>query len=939
MNKIQWLVLCILFCPLGLLAQSTGLKGTLVDTTEHRNLQNSVVALLQKADTTLLQFTRADNKGNFELTAPDSSGQYILMVTHPYFADFLDSVQIKKGETTQLGTIPLFSKIKMLEEVVVRGNRAIYLKGDTTVFTADSFKVAEGANVEELLKKLPGITVDRTGKITAMGENVKNVLVDGEEFFGSDPGIATKNLRADVVQEVQVYDKKSDQAVFTGIDDGTREKTINLKLKEDKKQGYFGKIDVGGGFRDKGKVNDNQAAGRFYGGAMMNYFKGRKKIAGYGISSNTGWMNLSWDDASKYGDGGGGNIIMDGNTMIINSVDRNNSNGIPTNYNGGLHYSDKYGDKNSLNTSYKYIQIDAPGNTQSFAQNFTADSSWKTNTNNDYVNNSQKHSANFIFESKLDSSNTLKLTTSGNWSIGRNSSTYFAENINDKTGNYINRNNRKSSANTDQSAYRANLLWMHKFKKNFRTLSVNTAFNTNKSNSDGLLYSKIDFYDGAVVDSTSIIDQRNLISGDNKALVTRIAYTEPLAKDFYLETSYTFAMNNRNSIRDILSNNGLGYHNRIDSLSNHYEFNDLSNSPGINFRFANKKINTSFGTRMEFTNYQQLNKTLSTKTGYNFTNHYPSVQFQYKIQPNENLDFRYNGRSAAPSLDQLQPIRVNTDPLNLYIGNPELRPSFGHNFNVSYLSFKMLAERFISVGLNYSFTQNAFTNLTYIKNAVRTTQTVNANGVNNLGVYTWFSKKIKKLNLNFGLSPNFNINNYVEFIANRNGGAEKNTTTNTSAQLRFTIEYDLEKKLNLNLIPYYGYNVAKATINTMANAKYWSSGFNFESRVYLPKAIEIANTFDAQFRQKDARFPTNNNFVFWNANIEKKFKDNTYAIRFTVNDILNQRNGYNRNFGSSSFTETYDVVLRRHYLLGFVWNFSKMNGPSANNGYGAVSKK
>lgn len=939
MNKIQWLVFLLVFAPLGLLAQVTGVKGALSDTAEHKNLQNAVVALLQKSDTTLLQFTRADSKGRFELSAPDSTGQYILMVTHPYFADFLDSVNIEKGSVTDLGLVHLFSKIKMLEEVVVRGNRAIYLRGDTTVFTADSFRVAEGANVEELLKKLPGITVDRTGKITAMGENVKNVLVDGEEFFGSDPGIATKNLRADVVQEVQVFDKKSDQAVFTGIDDGTRAKTINLKLKEDKKQGYFGKIDAGGGFRDKGKVNDDQGAGRYYGGAMLNYFKGKKKIAGYGISSNTGWMNLSWDDASKYGGGSGDNIIMDGNMIMINSVERNNSNGIPTNYNGGLHYSDKYGNKNSLNGSYKYVQINTPGNTQTFSQNFTADSTWKMNSSNDYVNNSQKHNANFTFESKLDSMNTLKLTTSANWSIGKSSSTYYAENINDKTGNFINRNTRNSNNNTNQSAYNASLLWMHKFKKNFRTISINTTFNNNKSENDGFLNSQIDFYKGAAIDSTSILDQRNLITGNNNSLGTRIAYTEPLAKDFYLEASYALDYNRRDNNRDILAKSATGYDRRIDSLSNDYQYNDLSNTPGLNFRFSNKKINTSFGTRVAFTNYQQLNKTLDSKSSYNFNNYYPSANFQYKLQPNESVSFRYDGRSSAPSLDQLQPIRVNTDPLNIYIGNPGLRPSFSHNFNLMYMSFKMLAERFVNFNISYSFTNNAFTSLNYIKNAVRTTQTVNANGVNNLNVFAWYNKKIKKLKIDVGLSPNFNLNNNVEFIANRTGGADKNITTNTNYFLRFNVDYDLEKRTRISLAPYIGYSVAKGSINTMANAKYWSSGFNFSNTLYLPKDFEINNSLDAEFRQKDPRFPTNNNFVFWNMDFQKKFKKNTYVVKLTVNDILNQRNGYNRNFGSSSFTETYNVILRRHYLLGFIWNFSKMAGSSASNGNGGVAFK
>src|SRR5574338_1408838 len=227
-------------------AQTSSIKGTITDTVEKRNLVNSVVALLRPADSVLVRFTRCDKDGHFSLTGLKDS-KYILMITHPYMGDYFDIVETKPGNVTDLGHLYLIPKSKLLAEVNIKTGAPIRVKGDTTVYTADSFKVRPGANVEELLRRLPGIQVDKNGQITAMGEKVKKVLVDGEEFFGSDPGIATKNLRADVVKEVQVFDKKSDQAEFTGIDDGKTQKTINLKLKDNAKHGYFGKIDVAAG--------------------------------------------------------------------------------------------------------------------------------------------------------------------------------------------------------------------------------------------------------------------------------------------------------------------------------------------------------------------------------------------------------------------------------------------------------------------------------------------------------------------------------------------------------------------------------------------------------------------------------------------------------------------------------------------------------------------
>jgi len=933
MRTIVLLTLSLFLSPT-LWSQSTSIRGTLVDSSDKKNLQNSVISLLYMKDTTLTGFTRADANGHFELAAPDSSGQYLLLVTHPYFADYLDSVKIVSGQQVNLGIIHLFSKIKMLEEVIVRGNRAIILRGDTTVFTADSFKVAEGANVEELLRKLPGITVDRTGKITAMGENVKKVLVDGEEFFGTDPGIATKNLRADVVQEVQVFDKKSDQAAFTGIDDGVRDKTINLKLKDDKKKGYFGKIDVGAGIKDGKQPYDNSGTGRYYGAAMINAFQGKRKLAGYGISSNTGFMNLSWDDADKYGASSNVQVTAEGGIMITSGGDDwNSSNGIPINYNAGIHYSNKFNeDKNSVNLGYRYVDINSPGNTRVFSKNFVKDSSWSMNSQTDFRNINQKHAANLILESKLDSMNTLKLTMTGNLNYTNNRSTYYAENINDKNGQFINTNNRKSTGNSDQSAYNANLLWMHKFKKAFRTVSINGSFNNNMSNSDGFLYSKIDFYRDNVVDSTSIIDQRNLVDNKSNTFNTRAAYTEPLAKDFYMETSYAFNYNKRNNIRNILAKGNNGeYDRKIDSLSNEFEYNDMSNAPGLSFRYSNTKVNLNFGSSVAFTKYEQINKTENTSTDFSFANHYPRASFYYKLKPQEGFRFNYNGNTSAPNLNQLQPIRVNTDPLNIFIGNPDLRPSFSHRFSLNYNSWKMLSQRSIFVAFDYGFTQNAFASLNYIKDAVRTTQTVNTNGMYNYNAFMWFDRKIQKINLSVGFNPSYNFSQRVDFIAGANGQSLKNLTVNETYNMRLSIGKDEDKKYRVYLRPYVGYNVARATVNTMANAKYWTSGGGLWSTFYLPKEFEINNNIDAQFRQKDPRFPTNNNFVFWDADIAKWFHKRQFQVKLAVRDALNQRNGYNRNFGSSSFTETYNTVLRRHFLLGFVWNFSKMNAGNNSN--------
>jgi hypothetical protein len=272
-------------------AQLSKISGSVNDPNENRPVENTVIALLTAKDSILYKFTRSDAEGKFTLKDV-KPGNYILMTTHPYFADILEDIEINND--TEFPPLALISKSKLLQEVIVKTGSPIKIKGDTTVYTADSFKVSANANVEELLKKLPGIQVDKDGKIKAMGETVEKVLVDGEEFFGDDPGMAVKNLRADAVKEVEVFDKKSEQAEFTGIDDGKTQKTINLKLKEDKKKGYFGKIDVAGGLQKKidNRYNDN---------LLFSSFKGKRKLSAFLLNGNTGQDGLSWQDEEKYG--------------------------------------------------------------------------------------------------------------------------------------------------------------------------------------------------------------------------------------------------------------------------------------------------------------------------------------------------------------------------------------------------------------------------------------------------------------------------------------------------------------------------------------------------------------------------------------------------------------------------------------------------------------
>jgi outer membrane receptor protein involved in Fe transport len=898
-------------------SQTSIIKGTVVDSFEKKNLVNTSIAVLRKSDSTLAKFTRADKDGNFQLTGL-KAGSYIMMNTHPYLGDYFDNIELKAGETLELGKLYMTPKTKLLEAVIVKTGSPIRIKGDTTIYTADSFKVRPGANVEELLRRLPGISVDRTGQITAMGERVKKVLVDGEEFFGTDPGIATKSLRADAVQEVQVFDKKSDQAEFTGIDDGVRDKTINLKMK--KLSGYFGKAELGGGLKDK-----------YNNSAMLNIFRNKRKIAGYGIMSNTGQTNLDWKDAQNYGgsDNMSSGMSEDGGMYISFSGDDGGywggRNGIPESINGGLHFSDKFTkEKNSFNSGYKYSKVDAPGITNVFSKVFLPDSSWNKRSTSDNFSSNIKHAWNLTMEFNLDSNNSVKWTSRFNKNKTLSDNKYYEENTNDLS-EFINNTTRRTTSNSDKNNASSSLLWRHKFKKPTRTLSVNADFNWSESRTNSLLYSLNNFYKNGTLDDRDTTDQMNYINSVNNSISSKISYTEPLIKDVYLELSYGFSYNNSKSdrITNEKSFNGK-YEEEIDSLSNRFVFNRMANTPGINFRLNKKKHGLTLGTGVAFTDFEQKNITNNTITNYSFVNFLPRANYQFKIKPNESIRIGYSGSNSAPTPEQLQPTRVNTDPLNQYIGNPGLDQSFRHNFNLGYNFYNVLKEKGLWTGANFGFTQNAFVNSSvFYDGGKRTYQTVNANGQYNLNLNAEYSFTIKKLRMGFG--PYANISRNIDFVNN-----VKNISTREGYGFSFNVNQYIPEKINFWVGPRFSYNINNGTVNTSANAKYWalSGDANFTVTLKKPR-IDIGSNVSAQFRQKDPRFPANNNYTIWNANISKRFlKEDKLEIKFSLNDILDQNRGYQRNFDSYSFTETYYQTLRRFWLVSAVWNLSKNGKPA-----------
>jgi len=900
------------------------IKGRIIDTASTTLLSGSTVAVLNAKDSTLVKFTRSAENGTFELNGI-KNGKFILLVSYPKYADFVDHFTL--DSTTQLkdyGKINLTGMAKILADVIVKGNRnAIKIKGDTTEFDPKAYNIEPNSKVEDLIKQFPGIQVDKDGKITAQGKAVQKVLVDGEEFFGDDPTLVTKNLRADMVESVQLYDKASDQASFTGIDDGEKTKTLNVKLKEDKKNGYFGKAQAGYGTDD------------FYTGQLMfNKFWGKKKFSAYGIFGNTGTVGLGWDDRDKYGGSSGMTMTDDGGMYFssggsddFDSYDgQYNGQGLPVARTGGLHFDSKWNkDKESLNTNYKIGSIRVSGNRNTISQN-NLSSGVINNVSDQYNDNDMfRQKLDATYEVKLDSTLTLKVNIDGTL---KKSNTYNQYNTSSRNGldSLLNTTNRTLTNKVDEQMFNANALFTKRFQKKGRTLSLNFNQAITKSNSDGYLNSENSYFE-TTGRRDSLINQYKVNDITNSAFKSNLAYTEPLTKTLTVIVNYGLSLMNGKSDRKSFNRSGSGNYDILDTeFSNDYELDQIINQGGAIFNYKKGKTIINFGSKFSGVNFKQTDLYNNRTYDRDFVNYMPQASYQYRFSQQKSFRLSYNGNTNQPSLDQIQPIRVNTDPLNISLGNPDLRPSFRSNINANFNSYKVLTNQSIWLNASYSFTANPIVSdvSTDALTGRSTYRSVNINDkmATNFYAYAQTSRKIKGIDLNAGISLSGNGSSSYNYI-----NQDLNNTKNYSYNLGINLNKYVEKKYSFYINSGPTYNVSRASIGSFGNSDGWGWNGYASGNVQLPAKFELSS--DAQYEYRGTTQTFNETFsrFLWNASITKKFfKSENLKLMMTVNDILNQNVGFDRTAYNGNITQSSYTTIRRYFLFSVIWDFNKMGG-------------
>ncbi|MEZ4904126.1 MAG: outer membrane beta-barrel family protein [Spirosomataceae bacterium] len=892
-------------------AQKINFKGTVRDTA-NRPLEGATVLLMEPKDSSLVTFGRTQTTGNFELKNLDNQ-PYLLKITYMGLRPYSRLVAPSDND---LGEIKMEAIPKDLSEVIIRGDRnPVEIVGDTIQYNAGSFKVQPNAVVEDLLKRLPGVEVSRDGTITAQGQQVKRVTVDGKEFFGRDPKVATRNLPADAVDKVRVFDRQSDQASFTGIDDGQREKTIDLKIKEEKKKIAFGNV-MGGAGPDS----------RYTSRVNINKFNKTRQLSVLGMANNINQQGFSIEDYMNFS--GAARSMMSGGSMRL-SFNSSDDAGIPLNFGGrttgfqstwaaGANYNDKLSKKTDIQSNYFYSRSEQLVEKEVNRENFLPNSTFRSVQNMAQNNLNDSHRINLTFDHKLDSANTLRITNQ--FSFGNTSS-----NIGSTTQNFLDgagiqsANERVTLSKGTNTRLNSELLWRHRFAKKGRNFSTIATLGYNESNRSGSLRATNRFFTPTRIDT---LNQTNTQHNERTNYGITLSFTEPVAKRRYVETNYSFQWAQTDVNRQVFDI-GEGRVPRFNApLSNQFKTNFVFHKAGLNYRYAGKTDNLTAGAALQRSRLEGDLILAGLHIKRDFTNLLPLLRYSHNFANLKSFNLNYDTDIQAPDIQQLSPIIDNTDPLNIMQGNPNLRPEYNHRLNAQFNNLNALTFSSFFASLNFNYTTNKITMAQWVAdNLVRTYRPVNVRDDYNLfgNISKGFRIKALKsrLNLNTGLTFNRGLA-MINDIENRTRRFESRNT------IRW--EYNFKESFTLSSSANVTYNQTSYSINTTQNQTYINQNYEVEADWKIIKTLRFNSTLDyAIYNFSGSAF--SQKIPIWNTSIAQSFlKNNRGELKLSAVDLLNRNVVINR-YAINNFVQDERIrSLGRYFLLTFTYNLKGFGG-------------
>jgi hypothetical protein len=895
--------------------------GMIVDTAGKQSLASATVSVAPKGDSTptAIQFVVTNKQGSF-MVRNLGAGDYRLVVSFEGYAPVLKNFTISAAAPiVDLATIHMQKASTELEAaIVVRPPMGV--KGDTVEYNAAMYTTKPNAVAEDLLKKFPGIQVDASGTITAQGETVQRVLVNGKRFFGDDPKQATRNLPPDVIEKIQVFDDLDDQSKFSGFDNGNRVKTINITTKKADRRGYFGRTVMGAGTNEDYDESIN-----------MHRFDNDQQISLLGQANDINKQNFTIQDvlgSSGGRRGGGGPPPASSQTAA----------GVTTVWAAGANYKDSWGPKTDIYGSYFYnFQHVASSQNSQSVRDLTATTGDTSTSGSLSFGRNWNQRVNLNLEQKFDSNNSLVFRPNITFqtSTPNGSSNSFQVDQNGAAINSINSYN--SSTNTGYNVNGSNLTFRHKFPRNFQTLSLDVNGTANVNNGGGYNFSRTNFNQ---LDSSFTINQYYNDSLHSYTISPTLSFTQPVGKNEIVELNYNYTHTSTNTINNTFDfvDSAHEYTNFDSLFSNSYKFTSNASRISLNYRIQNAKFNLNIGSGLQFTDFKSVNTTkditVAPTTYVNFT---PTLNFQYSFSKTQRLRLFYQGRTGTPSASQLQPLTTTSDDVSFVTGNPDLRPQFTHSLRMLYSSFDPTSQNVIFATINASTTVNDIQSaVSYIyKNGKATggqnTTYVNLNGTYNVGGFFnyGFSLPKPKSNLNFITNINYSQSQTLVDPFDSTGASpvyEHSYTHNTLLGETVSFTTNIKKNFDMNFSYGANYTIARNSLQPNQNLNYFSQKISTEITAYTNNGWLIAANFDYLY--------TNNHSPGFNASVpllspsiaKSIFKKKNGEIRLTTFDLLNSNTSVSKSVSLTGYSESRTSTLQRYLMLTFTWNLNNFAG-------------
>ena len=894
-KRIAILMLC-LTCAIPIMSQTkqTALSGKVIDTDTHEPVPQATIQLFTLPDSTFAKGMVSGNDGTFRLT-PVKKGKYLLKISFIGYEPYWQNIDLASGKSADLKEIFLKPASILLHETVITAEAPpVTVEQDTTVFNTSAYRVAEGSMLEDLVKKLPGVEVDTDGKITVNGKEIKKIMVDGKEFFSDDPQLAMKNLPVEIIEKVKAYDKKSDLARVTGIDDGEEEAVLDLSVKKEMKKGWFGNLIAGYGNKE-----------RYEGGAMANRFNDQTQISVIASANNTNNQGFS-----EFGDAGAG---MGGNA----------GNGINTSQSLGINFS-HHKEKIEMGGDIRYGHSQKDAWTKSQSENYLQNSSYYINSHDNSKREQHNVSGSFRMEWRPDTLTNIIFRPSASYSKSNshsygNSATFDngQDSINAKQSDNHGRNNRLSA--------RGNLQINRRLQgKPGRNLTLRINFNYNASNSDQWNYSDTRFFQN---DSISQLSRYNDGENGNNSYRIQMAYIEPILTNRFLQFSYSYQYRTGHSQKYVydISEEATSTQ-RMDSLSDKSTNKYMTHELQTSFRTVREKYMYNIGISIspqKSTTNTTLGPNAKGLLTQNVWNYSPTFDFRYRFSKQEQLRLMYRGNSSAPDIEDLQAVKDVSDPMNLIYGNPSLKPSYNNRLTIHYNRYSQETQRGMMANFSFNNTINSTTNkVTYNpETGGKITNIVNVNGNWNTRFFYSFNTPFKNKKFTFNAYTNAYYQNMVGFSSVENADAERSTTRSLNLFERLRSNYR-DERFDIGLAGSIRYNFSRNTTQDKNNRETFDYVVEANANITLPWDIYLSTDINYNIKSGYGEGFDKNTFL-WNAQISKNFlKKKQATLRFKIYDILQQRSNISRTITANYIQDSESNTLSSYFMVHFVYRLN-----------------